>query len=60
MFDRYALSLKDQTRQAMRTVSAYTDAQDTTPPAPPALKGTLAGDTPRSLALVQPPKSVTS
>jgi integrase len=31
VFDRYSLALKDQTRSAMRQVTRYTAAQDTTP-----------------------------
>ena len=31
MFDRYSLTLKGQTKKALRQVSAYTDAQDATP-----------------------------
>jgi integrase len=31
IFDRYSLSLKEQTRKALRQVSAYAEAQDTTP-----------------------------
>jgi hypothetical protein len=31
IFDRYSLTLKDQTRKALRQVSAFTEAQDTTP-----------------------------
>ena len=31
IFDRYSLSLKEQTRKALRQVSAYTEAQDRTP-----------------------------
>src|SRR5262249_4264814 len=30
VFDRYSLTLKEQTRKALRQVSAYTEAQDTT------------------------------
>lgn len=30
ILDRYSLSLKEQTRKALRQVSAYTEAQDTT------------------------------
>ena len=31
IFDRYSLSLKEQTRKALRRVSTYAEAQDTTP-----------------------------
>ena len=31
IFDRYSLTLKDQTQKALRQVSTYTEAQDTTP-----------------------------
>jgi len=31
VFDRYSLTLKDQTKKALRQVSAYTEAQDATP-----------------------------
>jgi hypothetical protein len=31
VFDRYSLTLKGQTKKALRQVSAYTDAQDATP-----------------------------
>jgi integrase len=31
IFDRYSLTLKDQTKKALRQVSAYTEAQDATP-----------------------------
>jgi len=31
IFDRYSLTLKDQTKKTLRQVSVYTEAQDVTP-----------------------------
>jgi len=35
VFDRYSLSLKQQTKAALRRVTAYTQQQDTTPTVQP-------------------------
>ena len=52
VFDRYSLSLKEQTKSALRRVSEYTQQQDTTPTVAPLRasqkSGHLAGHRGRS------------